>query len=358
MERRKILVINPGSTSTKVAIFQGEIVTFLKIIKHTQEELESFDNLAGQFSYRRDIILKELKEAEIKIDTVEVVVGRGGLVKPLASGIYEVNARMIDDLKKNIFGEHASNLGGLIAHDITTLLPNAKAYIADPIVVDEMEPVARISGHPIFERVSIFHTLNQKAIARQFAQTIGKNYETINVVVAHLGGGISIGAHKKGKVIDVNNALDGEGPFSPDRTGTLPTAALVKLCFSGLYTYKEVQRMVKGRGGFFAHLGTNNGEEIQKRIENGDRKAKLIQEAFAYQVSKLIGAMSVVLRGKIEGILLTGGMTNNKQITKYIKKRVSFIAPVMLYPGEDEMRALALNGYMVLQKKINPKVYK
>nr|WP_320120166.1 butyrate kinase [uncultured Marinifilum sp.] len=357
METRRILAINPGSTSTKIAVFQGDKSVFLKNIKHTAEELSQFVHISEQFEFRKNIIMQELVDAEIRIDLIEAVVGRGGLVKPIESGIYEVNDRLKEDLKVGVLGEHASNLGGLIADNIAESLPNAKAYIADPVVVDEMIDVARISGHPEFQRVSIFHALNQKAIGRAFAQSIDKKYEDINVIVAHLGGGISVGAHQKGKVIDVNNALDGEGPFSPERSGSLPSGALAKLCFSGEYTLNDVKKMIKGEGGLVAHLGTNDAYEVELKAKDGDEKAKLIQDAMSYQVAKSIGEMAAVLKGNVDGILLTGGIAHNPYLVNYIKEMVSFIAPLAVYPGEDEMKALAMNGFMVLRNEIEPKIY-
>lgn len=357
METRRILAINPGSTSTKIAVFQGDKSVFLKNIKHSNEELSQFENISDQFEFRKDIIMKEMVDAEIQIDLIEAVVGRGGLVKPIESGIYTVNERLKEDLRIGVLGEHASNLGGLIADNIAQSLLKAKAYIADPVVVDEMIDVARISGHPEFERVSIFHALNQKAIGRAFAQSIDKKYEDINVIVAHLGGGISVGAHNKGRVVDVNNALDGEGPFSPERSGTLPAGALAKICFSGDYTLDDLKKMIKGEGGLVAHMGTNDAYEIELKAKAGDAKAKLIQDAMSYQVAKSIGAMATVLKGEVDGILLTGGIAHNPDLVNYIKEMVGFIAPVAVYPGEDEMKALAMNGYMVLREEIVPREY-
>ena len=357
METRRILAINPGSTSTKIAVFQGDKSVFLKNIKHSNEELAQFGKISEQFEFRKNIIMKELVDAEIQIDLIEAVVGRGGLVKPIESGIYSVNERLKEDLRIGVLGEHASNLGGLIADNIAQALPRAKAYIADPVVVDEMIDVARLSGHPEFQRVSIFHALNQKAIGRAFAQSVDKKYEEINVIVAHLGGGISVGAHCKGRVIDVNNALDGEGPFSPERSGTLPAGALAKLCFSGDYTLEDVKKMIKGEGGLVAHLGTNDAYDVELKAKAGDANAKLIQDAMSYQVGKSIGEMAAVLKGKVDGILLTGGIAHNPDLVNYIKEMVSFIAPVVIYPGEDEMKALAMNGYMVLRGEIQPREY-
>jgi len=357
MEEYKILTINPGSTSTKIAVYRNAKSIFLKNIKHSSENLEDFHKITDQFHFRKDVILKELKEADIDINQISAIVGRGGLVRPIESGVYEVNDSMINDLKESPLGEHASNLGGLIASDIAESLPNARAFIADPVVVDEMEDVARITGHPEFKRHSIFHALNQKAIARAHAKSMDKNYEDLNLIVAHLGGGISVGAHKKGKVIDVNNALNGDGPFSPERTGTLPVGQLAEVCFSGKYTLEEVKKMIKGNGGLVAYLGTNDAYEVEMMVRKGNEKAKLIQDALSYQVAKEIGAQSVVLKGQVDGILLTGGMAHNPMVVEYIRERVGFLANVSAYPGEDEMKALAINGLRVLKGEEKPKVY-
>ena len=358
MSNPRILAINPGSTSTKIAVFEGSKQIFLKNIKHTSEEIAQFGKITDQYEFRKNIILAELMNANIEIDSLQVIVGRGGLVKPIPSGIYEVNAPMIADLKVGILGQHASNLGGLIANDIAKSITGARAFIADPVVVDEFHDLARISGHPLFERQSIFHALNQKAIARTHAKSQNKNYEDMNLIVAHLGGGISVGAHLKGKVIDVNQALDGEGPFSPERSGTLPVGALVKLCFSNKYSFVEILKMITGQGGFVAYLGTNDAYKVEKAALAGDEKAQLIQNAMAYQVAKEIGAMSTVLMGEVDAILLTGGIAYGKPFVEEVIKRVIHIAPVQVYPGEDEMQALAMNGLMVINNEVEIKEYK
>lgn len=357
MEDFKILAINPGSTSTKIAIYQNNKSVFLKNIKHSADELKGFAKIADQFEFRKEIILNELKVADIRIDKIAAVVGRGGLVKPIESGVYEVNDIMKEDIKTSILGEHASNLGALIADDIAKSIPNARAFIADPVVVDELDDVARVAGHPYFKRVSIFHALNQKAIARIYAKSLDKRYEELNLIVVHLGGGISVGTHKLGRVIDVNNALDGEGPFSPERSGSLPSGQLAKLCFSGEYTYEQVKLMIKGQGGLVAHAGTNDAYEVEMKAKAGDPKAKLIQNAMAYNIAKSIGASSTVLKGKVDAIILTGGIAHNPDLVDYIKDMVNFIAPVVVYPGEDEMQALAINGLMVLRGEVQAKIY-
>jgi butyrate kinase len=357
MEEYLILAINPGSTSTKIAVYKGTQTVFITTLRHSIEELEGFEKIADQFEFRKDIILKQLHEADIPLKQIRAVIGRGGLVKPIESGIYLVNDAMKGDLRNSPLGEHASNLGGLIADDIAKSLPEALAYIVDPVVVDELQDVARISGHPFLERNSIFHALNQKAIARTHARSLGRNYEEMNLIVVHLGGGISVGAHKHGRVIDVNQALDGDGPFSPERSGSLPMGAFAKLCFSGKYSLAEIKKMITGHGGMVAYLGTNNAYEVETRAKNGDTQAQLIQEAMFYQVGKEIGSMASVLKGEVHGILLTGGIAHNPFLVNYLKDMVSFIAPVFVYPGEDEMRALAMNGLMVLRGEIQPKAY-
>ncbi|MFO7721780.1 MAG: butyrate kinase [Bacteroidales bacterium] len=357
MIQQLILAINPGSTSTKIAVYNGNHQIFLKNIQHGSEEIGRFARITDQYEFRKQIILDELKAASIDVDQLQIIVGRGGLIKPIPSGVYEVNEAMKQDLMVGVLGQHASNLGGLIASDIAKSLPSAKAYIADPVVVDELEPIARITGHPLFERVSIFHALNQKAIARAHAKLQNARLEDLNLIIAHMGGGVSVGAHEKGRVVDVNQALDGEGPFSPERSGTLPAGALVKLCFSGKHTMDEINKMITGQGGFVAYLGTNNALEVEQRVEAGDEHANLIQDAFAYQVAKDIGAMSTVLKGKVDAILLTGGVAYGKPVVGKIRERVEHIAPVYVYPGEDEMKALAMNGQMILNHEIEPRIY-
>lgn len=352
----RILAINPGSTSTKISVFEDEKELFTETLRHTNEELMPFAHVADQYEFRKRAIIGSLEKHNIPLKSISIIVGRGGLLRPIESGVYRVNERMKEDLIHPVMGEHASNLGGLIASDLASAT-GCMACIADPVVVDELEPVARITGLPQIERVSIFHALNHKAIAKSFARENGRDYRDLNLIVAHLGGGVSVGAHKKGMVIDVNNALNGEGPFSPERAGTLPSAALAELCFSGKYTLPQVKKMITGEGGMVAHIGTNSFFEVSQRIEKGDNKAKLISDAFAYNVAKAIGASAAVLEGKVDAILLTGGIANNKGLMDQIVSMVEFIAPVKIYPGEDEMAALAMNGLAVLTGKENPKDY-
>lgn len=358
MEKIGILTINPGSTSTKIGVFVDLNPIFLKTIQHDTKELARFDKITDQFQYRKDMIAAQLNEADIPESIVKAVVGRGGLLKPIESGVYEVNEKMKEDLRNSPVGEHASNLGGLIADAFAKQLKNVKAYIADPVVVDELDDLARISGHPNFERISIFHALNQKAVARTHAKSVLRNYEDMNLIVVHLGGGITVGAHRKGRVVDVNNGLNGEGPFSPERSGTLPVGQLARLCFSGKYTLKEVMKMIKGNGGLVAYLGTNNAYKVELNVEEGDKQATLIFEAMAYQVAKEIGAMSAVLYGEVDAILITGGIAFSKWFVNKISERVHKIAPVYIYPGEDEMKALAMNGMRVLKGETKAKIYK
>lgn len=358
MENNKVLVINPGSTSTKIAIYQNYTPLFLKFVNHPIEELRKYQKISDQYEFRKNIILHELKYSEVDLNSICIVIGRGGLMKPIESGIYEVNEAMLKDLMEGYLGEHSSNLGGIIAYNLAKSLPSARALIADPVVVDELQDVARIAGHPKFRRYSIFHALNQKAIARNYAYSHNQRYEELNLVIAHLGGGISVGAHYKGKVIDVNNALDGEGPFSPERSGTVPSGQLANLCFSNEYNHEEIKRMIVGEGGLIAYLGTNDAYKIELRARDGDKEAQLIQDAMSYQVGKAIGEMATVLKGEVDAILLTGGIANNVTVVEYIKSMVKFIAPVIVYPGEDEMKALAQNAIRVIKGEVECKIYK
>jgi len=354
----EVLVLNPGSTSTKIAVFLNNRPIFQKSIKHAASDLAPFNRVTDQYEFRKNIVLKELAAAGIDIGKISVVVGRGGLVKPIESGVYEVNQAMIDDLCSSKTVEHASNLGGLIAYDLASKIPGARAFIADPIVVDELSDIARFTGHPKFQKVSVFHALNQKAVARTFASSTGKNYADLNLIVAHLGGGISVGAHKKGRVVDVNQALDGDGPFSPERSGTLPIGQLISACFDKENSEDMIRKMVVGQGGLVAYLGTSSVPEVEEKINNGDKYARLVYEAMAYQVAKEIGACSVVLKGQVDAILLTGGIAYSELFIQILTSHVAWIAPVRVYPGEDEMRALALNVLMVLNGELEPKIYK
>lgn len=353
----RILAINPGSTSTKIAIFDNEKPVLETTLRHPTEEINKYEKIYDQYEFRKNVILDALNEKEINLTKLSAVVGRGGLLKPIKGGTYDVNDRMIDDLKAGLLGEHASNLGGILAHEIASKL-NIPAFIVDPVVVDEMQAVARVSGMPELKRKSIFHALNQKAVARRGATEKGKKYEDMNFIVAHLGGGVSVGAHRKGSVVDVNNALDGDGPFSPERSGGLPIGDVAKLCFSGKYTHAEIKKMIKGKGGIVAYLGTNDGREVVKMIENGDKKAELVYKAMAYQVAKEIGACAAVLKGDIDAILITGGIAYDEMFVDWVKEKVGFLSEVIVYPGEDEMIALAEGGLRVLRQEETAQEYK
>ncbi len=357
MDADYILAVNPGATSTKIAVYRTNKFVFLKTIRHDCDEIMAITKTADQLGLRLGLVLAEVKENHIPFDQVGMIIARGGLIRPIESGIYEVNDAMISDLREGVMGDHASNLGGLIAHRLKSDFPNAGAYIVDPVVVDELQDVARISGHPEFPRISIFHALNQKSTARTYAHSRGMEYEDLNLIIAHLGSGISVGAHRKGRVVDVNNALNGEGPFGPERSGTMPAGALARYCFEEGKSLKEVEQMLAGQGGLFAYMGHKDAHQVEKQAREGQPKARLIQEAMAYQISKEIGSMAAVLGGEVHAIIITGGIAHNPDLTGYIKERVGFIAPVFIYPGEDEMRALALNGSLLLNGKITAREY-
>lgn len=353
----KILAINPGSTSTKVAVFNDEDKVFSESVVHTHDELSKYASVIDQFSFRKNIVLEVAEKRGVDLKSIDAVVGRGGLLKPIESGTYTINEAMIYDLRTGYAGQHVSNLGGLIAYDIAYSL-GVPAYIVDPIIVDEFDDVARLSGMPEIKRISIFHALNQKAIARRYAKEINMRYEDLNLIVAHMGGGISVGAHKRGRVVDVNNALDGEGPLTPERSGSLPVGDLIRLCYSGRYTKEEIYKKVMGEGGLMAYLNTSDVREVMQRIKNGDQKAELLLKTMAYQVSKEIGRCAAVLSGDVDCILLTGGIAYCSEFTEWICDRVKSIAPVKIYPGEDEMLAMAQGALRVLKGIEAAKTYK
>ena len=353
----RVLAINPGSTSTKFAVYFEDECVFRKTIRHPLEQLLRYKNVIDQFDLRKGIIIEALQEEGIEVDSIKYIIGRGGLTYPLESGVYRVNNQMIKHLREGVLGYHASNLGPILADYIALQIPGAQAFMADPVVTDELDNVARFAGHPKFERRSIFHALNLKATARVHARKVGKHYKELNLIIAHLGGGISVGAHRKGRVVDVNNALDGEGCFSPERSGTLPAGQLIDLCLSGKYNRDQIRRMVVGEGGFVAYLGTNDALEVEKRVASGDKRAAEIQEALFYQVAKMIGEMAVVLSGNVDGILLTGGLAFNNSLVDYISKKTAFIADVFVYPGEDELEALAKNGLLAARGEVEIKEY-
>ena len=359
-----------------MAVYEDEKPLLLRNITHSAEELAPFGDVIEQQDFRRQLVLDELKAADIPLE-FDAVIGRGGLVKPISGGVYEINQQMLDDtLHGCVMHNHACNLGCLIAHEIAAAInatlavdgsaadtPPAdtprkcRAFIADPGVVDELSPMARISGSPLMPRICIWHALNQRAIARRYARGIGKDYEDLNLIICHLGGGISVAAHEHGRAIDANNALDGEGPFSPERAGSLPAADLIRLCFSGKYNEKQLLKRIAGKAGLNAHLGTNDMREIQRRIKNGDEHAKAIVDAMLYHVAKNIAAEGAVLCGQIDAILLTGGLAHSDYVVSELRRRIGFLAPVYTFPGEDEMEALALNALAVLQGRREAKVY-
>ncbi len=357
MKDKIILAINPGSTSTKFALYRGTDMVMQKTLRHSTEDLAVFGRMTDQLSFRYGVIAEALKELKTDLGDIAAVVGRGGLVNPIESGIYEVNDLMKKHLSEAVNGEHASNLGALLADMVAGPLPGAKAYIVDPVVVDELEPVARLSGHPLISRRSIFHALNQKAVARIYAASVGKEYEDLNLIVAHMGGGISVGAHRRGRVIDVNNALNGDGPFSPERSGGLPAWQLAELCFSGRYTPSDIKSMIAGKGGIVAYLGTNDHMEASNRAEAGDERAALVLRGCSYQTAKEIGAMSAVLEGKVDCIILTGGLAYDAVHIEQVRSMISHLGPVFVYPGEDELKALAFNGYLAISGHISVKHY-
>ena len=343
----KTLVINPGSTSTKVGVFEDETLLFEETLRHPTEEIAKYASVIDQKDFRKEIILDFLKEKDCDPKTLNVIVGRGGLLKPIPGGTYAVSDALLADLKAGVQGQHASNLGGILAREIGDSL-GVPSYIVDPVVVDELTDKARISGMPELPRRSIFHALNQKAVARRFAKENGKRYEDLNLIVIHMGGGVSVGAHDHGKVVDVNNILDGEGCFSPERSGTVPVGDLVKMCFSGKYTQKEVYKKICGNGGFNGYLHTNDAREVGKMAESGNALAKQVWEAFFYQIAKDAGAMAAVLHGKVDQIILTGGIAYNPFTAKTLTEYLGWIAPVTTYPGEDELLALCQGALRVM----------
>ncbi|GAB6169026.1 butyrate kinase [Clostridium carnis] len=353
----KLLIINPGSTSTKIGVYDGEKSILEETLRHSSEEIGAYKTIYDQFQFRKDIILNVLKEKNFDINTLNDVVGRGGMLKPMEGGTYSVNEKMLEDLKVGVQGQHASNLGGILASQIGNEL-KIPSFIVDPVVVDELDDVARVSGVPELPRVSKFHALNQKAVAKRFSKENGKSYDELNLIVVHMGGGVSVGAHKHGRVVDVNNALDGDGPFSPERAGSVPVGSLIKMCFSGKYTEKEVYSKIVGKGGYVAYLNTNDARDVLKLVAEGNKDAKLYYNAFIYQVCKAIGEMATVLCGKVDAIVTTGGIAYSDIIINDIKNRVEWIAPITVYPGEDELLALAQGAIRVLSGEEKAKEYK
>ena len=352
MSRELILAINPRMQFTRIAVYRMNSVVFLKKINHKPEDLQDFKCFCDQADFRSKIVMEELAANDINVNEIKVVIGRGGLLKPVKSGVYRVNESMIKDLLDCEFGNDVVNLGGLLAHKIADQIDGAEAFIADPVVVDELEDIARITGRPELKKRSIFHALNQKISARKYAKSVYKTYEELNLIVAHLGGGISIGAHKKGKVVDSNQAYDGDGPFSPIRSGSLPMGDMIKLCYSGKYTQQEMLKMQTGEGGLYAHFNTFSGYDVCKMRDAGDQKAAEVLSAMAYQVSKSIGSMYPVFEGEqVDAIIITGGMAKDEKFVREIRSRVEKIAPVSIHPGAEVLGALSYYGRMILRNE-------
>ena len=351
----RILVVNPGSTSTKIGVYEDENLLFDKTLRHSAEELEKFDSIPAQKDWRRKLVMKALEDQGFDVKTLSAVSGRGGLLAPIRGGTYAVSDRLVRDCTVGVQGQHASNLGGIIAREIGDQL-GIPSFIVDPVVVDELSDVARFAGHPLFHRTSIFHALNQKAVAKRYAKEIGKPYESLNLIVCHMGGGVSVGAHVKGEVVDTGNALEGEGPFSPERSGTLPSGALVDLCFSGKYTQQEIRRMITGNGGLLAYTGSTDMQELMRRAAT-DARVREVIDAFHYRVAKEIGAMAAAMKGQVDQIILTGGIAHGQETVDALKGYVSWIAPVTVYPGEGELLALAEGALRVLRGEETAKIY-
>lgn len=352
----KLLIINPGSTSTKIGVYSDEKEVLVETLRHSSDEIAKYDSIFEQKGFRKQVIMNILKENNIDVNSLDAIVGRGGMLRPIPGGTYEVTDKLLEDLKVGVSGQHASNLGGILAKEIANEV-GIRAFIVDPVVVDELQDVARISGIPELPRRSIFHALNQKAVAKRYAKENGKRYNDLNLVVVHMGGGVSVAAHRDGLVVDVNNTLDGDGPFSPERAGSVPVGDLVKLCFSGKYTQAEIYSKIVGKGGYVAYLNTNDARDVLKAREEGDEYASLIFDAFIYQICKAIGEMSTVLNGKVDQIILTGGIAYSPVVVNAIKERVQWISDVTVYPGEDELLALAQGAIRVLNGEEDAREY-
>lgn len=352
----KSLIINPGSTSTKIGVFEDETLLFEETLRHSTEEISQYASIVDQKDFRKNIIVNLLAEKDFDIKSLNVIVGRGGMLKPIPGGTYAVTDALLEDLKIGKQGQHASNLGGILAREIGDSI-GVPSYIVDPVVVDELMPIARYSGVPELPRTSVFHALNQKAVAKRYAKEKGVPYESLNLVVVHMGGGVSVGAHDKGRIVDVFNALDGDGAFSPERAGAVPSGALIKMCFSGQYTEKEVYKKIVGGGGFNAYCGTNDMRDVEKMADEGDAHAIEVREAFILQMAKDIGSMACVLSGKVDQIIVTGGIAYDKAVVAGLKERCEWMAPFTVYPGEDELLALTQGALRVMNGEEEAKEY-
>lgn len=351
----KLLIINPGSTSTKLGVFEDETQLFDETLRHSTEEIAKYENVFAQKDFRKEMILNFLKEKDVDVASFDAIVGRGGMLKPIPSGTYEVTDELLHDLEIGVSGEHASNLGGVLAREIGDSI-GKPSYIVDPVVVDELSDVARISGVPGIPRLSIFHALNQKAVAKRYAKEQGKAYKDLNLIVVHMGGGVSVGAHTGGKVVEVNNTISGEGAMSPERAGAVPPLQLAEMCYSGEYSFAEIKKMLVGNGGFNGHLNTNDARDVYQ-MSLSDEHAKLVLDAFIYQVAKDIGNRAAVLKGKVDQIILTGGIAYGEYVTSEISSYVDWIAPVTVYPGEDELLALAQGALRVMNGEEQAETY-
>ena len=352
----KLLIINPGSTSTKIGVYSDEKEVLVETLRHSSDEIAKYDSIFEQKGFRKEVIMNVLKENNIDLNSLDAIVGRGGMLRPIPGGTYEVTDKLLEDLKVGVSGQHASNLGGILASEIANEV-GIRSFIVDPVVVDELQDVARISGIPELPRRSIFHALNQKAVAKRYAKENGSKYDDLNLVVVHMGGGVSVAAHRGGLVVDVNNTLDGDGPFSPERSGSVPVGDLVKLCFSGKYTQSEIYSKIVGKGGYVAYLNTNDARDVLKAREEGNEYASLIFDAFIYQICKAIGEMSTVLNGKVNQIILTGGIAYSPIVVNAIKEKVQWISDLTIYPGDDELLALAQGAIRVLNGEEEAREY-
>lgn len=347
MKDYKIVAINLGSTSTKIAYYLNDICQWKENVIHPAEEIKQFATIWDQYDYRMESITRFLDQRSIKIAELDAIVSRGGHTRPIIGGVYRINEAMLADSGSEKYGNHATDLGIKLAYGLSQQGP--LAFTVDPPTTDEFEPLARYSGLPELPRRSSFHILNHRAVGKQYAKDIGKKYETLNLVVAHMGGGITVAAHKKGKLVDANNGIDGDGPFSTNRCCSVPVGALVKMCFSGEYTHEQIKKKLNGNGGMMAYLGENDVKTVSDRAVAGDPKCREVLDAMCYQTSKEIAACAAVLCGKVDAILLTGGIVNDQTIVAYIRDHVEFIAPVVAYPGEYEMQSLGLNALAALK---------
>ena len=352
----RILVINPGNTSTKIAIYENERTIYEIAVEHSEKELNAYLRVRDQKVFRGELVEEALRSAGFKLSDIDVIIGRGGLGKPMEGGLYEISDELLKDMEKGTYGDHASNLGSMIANELAEKV-GIPSFIMDPVSMDEMEPVARVSGLKEIPRKSLLHALNSRAMGKWYATEVGKKYEDLRLIVVHLGSGISVTPHLNGRIIDCNNAME-SGPMSPDRAGSLPSKSLVELCYSG--KYKDVDEMVRKinrEGGLYDHLGTRDLREANRMALNGDNYANLILQAMAYQIAKEIGAMATVLEGRVDAILVTGGMAYSTRLMDDLKKKIVFIAPVIVRPGEIEMEALAKGAYEAMLGKIPIKSY-